>query len=221
MRRRDVLAGLAAAAAPNLAMAAATKTVPLAKALGFLDAYYGLPPAARSRFYLAYVGFRTGRRAPDLKATVISAAGQRTPLVLDRFGAVAHLPSLAELKTSSLEVEDGPKTGFALQARLVAPLAAQLDVGAIEAALAQINQAVVKFAGPISLVVPKITCAVFPDAGPGHATLADGRTAPLPVSQSAFFGSASYFEPASFAGARTVEFARAPAFVALSPHPKT
>jgi hypothetical protein len=218
MRRRSFLTGVAAVSTPTVALAQ-TRTVPLAKALPFLEAYESLTPAEHSRFSLAYMFLRDKKPAPGLKATIIGANGARTPLALDRTGVVMRLPSPAELKSASLEIEGGP-VGLALQVRLVAPPALQFDATLIEAALAQANQAEGKIAGAFALLAPKLTCALFPGAGPAHAAMADGRLSPLPVTQNLLFGQIPYFEPAALAGARAVQLARPPPFVLLGSHPK-
>jgi hypothetical protein len=218
VRRRLFLAGLATAAAPRVALAQ-TRTVPLTKAFAYLENYYGIPAADRSRFFVAYMAVRDRKPAPDLKATIVSPNGSRTPLVLDRGGVVTRLPSLAELKSESLEVE-GEKAGLALQLRLAAPPSLQYEAALVEVALAQANQAVAKLAGVLSLVAPKLTSAYFPDVGPAHALMADGRLASLPVVQTPIFGPVAYFEPTSLVGARTVQLAKPPPFVLLGVHPK-
>src|ERR1035438_2532204 len=185
MHRRFFLAGLAAAA-PAIGLAQ-TRTVPLARAFPFLDAYENLPPSERSRFSLAYMCMRDKKPALGLKATIIGVNGSRTPFTLDGYGLATRLPNLAELKSASLEVE-GPPVNLSLLVRLVAPASLQFQAALIEAALEQANQAQGKIAGPLSLLAPKLTCALFPGVGPAHAVMADGHLAPLPAIQSPQFG---------------------------------
>ncbi|MEJ0065956.1 MAG: hypothetical protein WDM85_11490 [Caulobacteraceae bacterium] len=79
----------------------------------------------------------------------------------------------------------------------------------------------VKFAGALSLVVPKFTAAYFPDAGSAQAIMSDGRIAALPAFTFPSVGPVAYIEPATLAGARTVVFARAPSRILLGGHPKS
>jgi len=221
MRRRSLLLALAAAAAVPGAALADVQRIPLVKAFNLLDVYLGLPPAERTRFYLAYRALKDKRPDPAARATIVTANGARTPVVLDGAGLVLHLPTLAELKSAAvLEVED-PTLRLGLELRPVIALSTRVDVGALVLAMAQVNAAVAKLAGPLSIVAPKLTCAYFPDSGGGSALLADGRTTPLPVTPAPFIGPVPYFDSAAAAGARTVLLARTPSRILLGAHPKS
>jgi hypothetical protein len=220
MRRRDLLATLvAAAAAPGLAFAGGAKTLALSKAFPYLDAFLGLAPAQRSRFYIAYRAMRGPHPAPDAKAVIVAPGGARTPLALDREGGVIRLPSLAELKGGvSLEIED-PTVRIGPELRPAVAASTHVDVGELAAALAQLNVAVGKIAGALSFAVPKMTAAYFPGAAGGQWVSADGHAAPLPTFTSPV-GPLLYFEPAAAPGAKTVTFAKAPSRILLGGHPK-
>src|ERR1019366_9262277 len=102
MRRRDLVGGLilTAVVAPGLAWAG-TKSVPLSKAFPYLDAFFAYPAVRRSRFYIVFVARRGVKPAPDFKAVIVEAGGQRAPLVLDGGGRVLRLPTLAQLKSGA------------------------------------------------------------------------------------------------------------------------
>jgi len=221
MHRRHLLALAAAAAALPAAARADTQTLALAKAFPLLDTYFGLPPAERSRFYLAYRAMRDKRPTADVHAVLVAPTGARTPVAFDRQGLVLRLPSLAELKSSArFEIDGAPFKLFPELRCSMAP-ATRLDPAALSQALVQANAAIVKVAGALSVMVPKLTAVYFPDAGTGQAVQSDGRATPLPVFTAPIFGPVAYFEPAKDAGAKAVLLTRAPSRILLGGHPKT
>ena len=221
MRRRHLLALIATAlAAPPLALAADVRTVPIDKAFPFLAAYLGLPAAQRSRFYLAYRAMRDKHPALDARATIIAVNGARTPMLFDRVGAVARLPSLAELKSAAnVEIDSAPFQ-LGVELRCATAPSTRIDVAELSAALVQVNLAVSRVAGAFSLIVPKLTAAYFPDAVGAQALMSDGRSIALPVFAAPIFGQVPYIEPAMLAGAKTVVLAKAPSRIVLGGHPK-
>jgi hypothetical protein len=221
MRRRHLLAFLAAfAASPRVALADGPKTVPIDKAFPYLATYLGMPVGQRSLFYLAYRAVRDKHPAPDARATIVAPNGARTPVVFDRVGAVARLPSLAELKSAAnVEIDSAPFQ-LGIELRCAMPPSTRIDVGAISASLNQVNSAVSRFAGALALIVPKLTAAYFPDAAGAQVVMADGHAVPLPVFSSPAIGVVPYIEPGALAGARMVVLARAPSRIVLGGHPK-
>jgi hypothetical protein len=221
MRRRQLLGFLAiAAAAPRVAFADA-RTISLDKAFPYLAAYLAMPAAERSHFYLAFRAYRDKHPVGDVAATVVAANGVRTPIAFDRQGNVTRLPDLATLKSGArVEIASAPFQLFP-ELRCATPPTIRIDVAQLAVALAQVNNAVVKFAGALSLVIPKFTAAYFPDAGVGQAIMADGRSAALPAFMYPSVGRVAYIEPATLAGARAVVFAKAPSRIVLGSHPKT
>lgn len=219
-----MLGGLFAAAAilPARAAWAAPQSVKLTQAFRYLEDYLSLPPGKRDRFHLAYYAVRDRRFAPDLRAVVVSADGKRTPLALERDAKVAQLPTLAQLRSSTLEIDAAPdeKVGLALQLEPNMPIATHVDAFVLSASIAQCEAAVASLAGVMSFAAPKIVSALFPGAVSGQALLGDGRAQPLPVTNNRFYGALPYFEPASLAGARSLTLTRAPSRILLSGHPK-
>jgi len=219
MNRRHLLALAAAAAAVPALAWADDNHLPLGKAFPMLDIYLGLPPAERSRFYLAYRAVRDKRPTADAHAAIVAANGVRAPVAFDRLGAVIRLPSLRELKTAQFEIEGAPFKLFPEIRCAMAP-AVRLDPAALALALAQVNAAVAKVAGALSVMAPKLTAAFFPDAGGGQAVLSDGRATPLPVFKAPIFGPVAYFEPGKAVGVKAVLLTRAPSRILLGGHPK-
>jgi hypothetical protein len=206
---------------PSLARAT-TQSVGLTKAFAYLDSYMSLPAAKRDRFHMAYYGFRDRKFAPDLKATIVASNGKRSPLVLDRDARVAQLPSLVELRTSSLEFDVAPneKVGLSLELEPNLAPSTHIDAKALAASIAQTEAAVASIAGVLSFAAPKIVGALFPGAGTGQVLLDNGQTQPLPNIVNRFWGALPYFEPQSLANAHTLVLARAPSRILLSGHPK-
>lgn len=221
MRRRQVLGFLAiAASTPQVAFADA-KTVSIDKAFPYLSAYLAMPVADRSQFYLAFRAYRDKHPVAGVAAAIVAANGARTPIAFDRAGIVTtRLPDLAVLKSGALIEFDSAPFELGPELRCATPPATHVDVHDLTLALAQVNAAVVKFAGALSFVIPKFTTAYFPDAGAAQALMADGRTAALPAFSWPAVGAVSYIEPATLTGARTVVFARPPSRILLGGHPK-
>jgi hypothetical protein len=218
-RRLLVFAAAAAAALPALAWAD-DNHLPLAKAFPLLDTYLGLPPAERSRFYLAYRAVRDKKPVAGVHATLVAANGARSPVGFDGLGVVTRLPSLAELKSGATFEIAGAPFKLVPELRCAMAPAMRLDPTTLALALVQVNAAVQKVAGALSLMVPKLTAAYFPDAGGGQTLLGDGRTTPLPVFTAPIFGQIAYFEPAKAVGAKAVLLTRAPSRILLGGHPK-
>lgn len=225
MRRRDLVGGLimGAATLPTFARASAVKSVGLTKAFPYLDAFLAYPAAKRTRFYIAFVARRGTKPAPDFRATIVAAGGQRTPLTLDHEGRVEQLPTLAQLRGgATLECDpSAADVKLGLELRPAAAAATHVDPNDLNLALAQANAAAASIAGVMSFAVPKLDTVYFPGAGGGEAVFAGGRAAPLPVTVNQIAGKVPYFEPASSAGARDVVLAKAPSRMLIGPHPKT
>lgn len=221
MRRRHLLALLAAvAASPPLAVAADFKIVPIDKAFPFLAAYLALPVAERSRFYLAYRAMRDKHPALDARAMIIAPNGARTPMIFDHIGAVARLPSLAELKSAAnVEIDSAPFQ-LGVELRCATAPSTRIEVAELVASLAQVNLAVSRVTGALSLIIPKLTAAYFPDAVGAQALMGDGHVVALPVYTAPIIGQVPYIEPGMLAGAKTVMLARAPSRIVLGGHPK-
>jgi hypothetical protein len=195
--------------------------VPLAKAFPYLAAYYGLAADQRSHFYIGYRAVRNRRPISEFSATIVGPGGAATPLAVDARGFVTRPPSAEQMKAGGDLVIATPDANLGLELRASIAPAAQVETGALAAALAQVNTDIAKFAGALSLVAPKMTAAYFPDAGVGRAVLADGQASPLPVFASPIVGPVAYFEPASQSAARMVVLSRAPSRIVLGAHPKT
>ena len=223
MRRRHLLALLRRGRRPPPCslFAADVKTVPIDKAFPYLATYLGMPVGQRSLFYLAYRAVRDKHPAPDARATIVAPNGARTPVVFDRVGAVARLPSLAELKSAANVEMDSAPFQLGVELRGAPPPSTRIDVAELVASLAQVNLAVGKVAGAFSLIIPKLTTAYFPDAAGAQALLADGRSIALPIYSAPIIGQVPYIEPGTLAGAKTVMLARAPSRIVLGGHPKT
>ena len=219
MRRRDLLAFIAAAVAAPLPALADDQRVALAKAFPMLEQYLGVPAAERSRFYLSYRAVRDKRPTSDAHGAIV-AGGAAVPLAFDHAGFVTHLPSLAELKSNADLVMTGAPFKLQLEARCAIAPSTHIDPNELAAALAQANAAVAKIAGPMAAIIPKLTAAFFPDAGGGHALFADGHQAPLAVFNAPALGPVPFFEPGKAAGAKAVLLTKAPSRILLGGHPK-
>ena len=221
MRRRELVAFIAAAAAAPTAVLADDQRLALSKAFPMLEQYLDVPASERSRFYLAYRATRDKHPVADARAAIVGPGGAAIPLAFDHAGFLTtRLPSLAELKGASQFVMAGQTFKLLPEARCAIAPSTRIDATELAAALAQANAAIAKIAGPAAMLIPKMAAAFFPDAAGGRAQLANGKESPLPVFNAPNFGPVAFFEPAKTAGARAVVFAKAPSRVLLGGHPK-
>jgi hypothetical protein len=213
--RRIFFSGLgvaALAALPGAALAAAKDPVKLAKAYPYLDAFLKLPAAQRSRFHPAYYLMVAGKPPVGLHFYIIDG-GQRSPLVIEPDGRLAHTPTLAQLQGSAQFWADVPaetKIGLRLEIQANLPPAVQLDCHELSLAITQAGDAVKSIAGPMAFAAPKITVAAFPGAVGGAALLPDNRRYPLAVGK---FG--PFYDPSKAPGATKVSLTHAPSRILL------
>ena len=220
MRRRDLIALIAASAAAPTTALADDDHVALGKAFPMLEQYLTVPAGERSRFYLVYRATRDKRPVSDAHGAIVSPGAAAVPLSFDRSGFLTtRLPSLAQLKGGAQLVTTGAPFKLAAEARCAIAPSTRIDVGELAAALAQANAAIAKVAGPMAALF-KMTATYFPDAAGGRAVLADGRESALPVFDAPSFGKVAFFEPGKTPGAKAVVFAKAPSRILLGGHPR-
>lgn len=202
-------------ARPAQSAAEAGRSVPVSRIFSYLDRYYGLPAAQRSRFRLAYA-LKVNNRPFTGSAWYVSPSGQRTPVPLDANGLIGRLPTLAQLRNEqerfTMDVPSGSR--FSMQMQIVpnVPPSTEMDAAALAASVTQVNQALRSAAGLMRFAVPTFTRVVFPGTRGGAAVMADGSTRPLPTA-----GGAASFTPSEMSGARSVRFDAAPPTVLLAP----
>jgi hypothetical protein len=213
----------AAVAAPALVPTAWAKPsvtrIPLADAFLLLDYYLALKPAQRDRFYPAYRAVRDKKPTSDVAARIVHRDGTSTPLAVDAGGWVTELPSLEQLKRRDSFEVDGKPFDFSMEMRARVPPAAQMPTADLLAALAQVNAALVSFAGGDSSAVGRLTCIYFPDAGSGRALTPAGER-PLPSFDFPLIGVTPYFEPGRLAGASAVALEKPPSRILLAGPPR-
>jgi hypothetical protein len=214
-RRTLLITGLAAAAAPTMALAGGgPRTVPAKKLFPFFDLYLGLRPADRSHFVMAYYLRRDGKPWSGSGFTLLGADGARTALPVEANGRFQRMPSLADLKANAM-VEVPPqgegKFQLSMEMEALAPMAEVMNPGDFTAAIIQVGAAIKKNAGVLSLVAPKITQVVFVGVPAGTAVLPGGKTAALPL-----FETLPAYRPATLQGVTELRFPRAPARALLA-----
>jgi hypothetical protein len=184
---------------------AADKMIDPNKVFPYLQAYWKLPPAERSRFAPAYVFRHNGQPLAVPVAIVQGAASNPIPLRAD--GRVGRLPTLAELDGGKLHVGLDEKDKFtsSMQVEALVKPAAQMEVRDLVAAIDQATAGEKKVAGFVGFMAPKLTEVGFEGVSSGEIRFADGHKAPLPV-ESGF----PVFAPAKFPGAVTLVFPKAP-----------
>lgn len=215
LNRRNLLgAGVAAGVivSPAAVMAAAPAPVKLSKVFPYLDVYLKIAPAQRSHFAAAYYFVQDGKPVASGKAFIVDPSGARTPLALGADGRALRLPTLAQLQTGTLAIDNptGGKFGVRLELHAVTPLAPRLDAHDLDLAITECRAAVAKIAGALSFAAPKISSAEFVGAGSGQGQLADGRAVALPVA-----AGVPYYSPAKMAAVKAIVLAHAPSKILL------
>lgn len=214
MIRRAVLAAALCAVAFAAEAADKTKTVEIKKVFPYLDAYYALPPALRTKFQLAY-GFKTtGGPASVVRLAYVGADG-RTPAPLAENGKVLRLPTAQMLKDghkAELTAPDGVKVGVELDVQPSMRPAAEIDAHELSAAVAQAAEGVRRSAGVLGFAAPKMQRVTFQGGQGGVMVNAAGKSTPLAVVKGA-----PVFDPAAAPDARWIRFSRAPAMMSIGP----
>jgi hypothetical protein len=211
--RRLILAGLLATAATPI-LAAGRKLVDVGKVFPYLENYWKLPAAERSRFTVAYYLQRDGKPASGVKAAVVQGA-TRTPIGVGAGGRVSPLPTLAQIRSGAkIEFDVANDVRFSMNLT-IEPLmrpAAELNAGDLALSVTQAAKGARKVAGLMGMAMPAITAVHFKGAAGGQVIDVTGRAVALPVA-----GGAPVFEPSKHPGARTVKFSRAPTQMTLGP----
>lgn len=213
--RRLALAGAFAALIPALIPAVAhadERTVPLTKGFPYLKEYWALPPGERSHFVLAYYVELDGRIANGVTAAILDGA-QRTALSFDALGKITPLPG-ADLMRRDAQLRvvwpAGHKMAVNMRLEPTARPATVLSAPDLALAVAQGAKALKKVAGPLGLVVPRLTKVGLFGAPRGEAVSADGTAVALPQKDGAL-----YFVPADHPRATSLRLAGAPSRLQL------
>lgn len=201
LSRRTLLAAALslAAAAPA---AAEERRVPAKKVFPYFDAYLRIPPAQRSGFTLGYAlkGARpTGMWLIDGET--------RTPVGIAADGRLLHRPTLHQVENGDVLVAGQAKAKYSIRLQLE-PLAAptsDMDAASLAAAVSQASAAIKTLAGPLRLVLPKLTAIRFIGGTGGELVYADGRRVVLPMEKGQ-----AVFKPAAHPAARKIHFANPP-----------
>ena len=217
MRRVIGLAAAAVAALWAHALNAAetgmkSRDVEASKVFAYLDTYLSLPPDQRTGFALSYRFKAPGAQTPPRLYLLRGAEQIVLPIAAD--GRVELLPSLADLKARAhvlLQAPEGIKVSETLDLMATQPMRADYAATDFNVGLEQVNRAVKKIAGPLSLMAPKMTKVVFVGAGSGELIDAAGHAQPLPMS-----ADGPAFSPMSMPSARAIRLARAPVRIAFA-----
>jgi hypothetical protein len=195
---------LAAIATPALA----EKVGPAAKAFPYLEKFLKVPASERARVKLGYTLSLKDKPLANLKATLIEANGVRTPLPVNASGAFERLPTLAQLEGGAklaLDLPEDAKVGTTLNFATQLNPATEYDTRDLAATVSEANTVIGKAAGPMGMLLPKMTGIAFVKAVGGVAVFADGRTQPLPLIKET-----PYFRPEDFKGAVRVKLTKSP-----------
>lgn len=205
-RRALIASALALAATPALA-AAEKKTVEVGKAFPYLENYWKIPAAERSRFAVVYYLSRDSKPAVGLTGAIVQGA-TRTPFSTGAGGRAMRLPTLAQIKAKAkLELEAPASAKFSVS-MVIEPTtrpAAELSAADLALSVTQAAKGAKKVAGLMGMAMPTLDRIVFKGVTAGTVVHDDGRTAPLRVVKGL-----PVFEPGKLKTAKTLRFARAP-----------
>ncbi len=207
--RRTLLTAAVAFAVPAVAFADdKKKPAPLKKVFPYYDLYLGIPAAERTKFALVYYLKINGKAAAGQTLWAVSATGVRTALTTGPDGRFTKMPSLADMKTGTVDAQKAKPTdqyAVSMEMQPLVRLSETVPAADLTAAMEQCNTAIRKRAGVIGFAVPRMEQIVFPN-GAGAVVLAGGNTAPMPLVRTA-----PAFKPAAHPGAVAVKFSRVPA----------
>jgi hypothetical protein len=195
---------MAAIATPALA----EKIGPAAKAFPYLEKFLKVPVGERGRVRLGYALSLDDKPLANLKATLIEANGARTPLPVNASGAFERLPTLAQLEGGaklSLDLPEDVKVGTTLNFETQLKPATEYETRDLAATVTEANTVIGKAAGPMGMLLPKMSGIAFVKAAGGVAVFADGHTQPLPLIKET-----PYFRPEDFKGAVRVKLTKSP-----------
>lgn len=158
-------------------MAQEFRSIPVDKVLTFWDKYLSLPYDKRDGFLLKYKIFtKNNQKIPKIE---ISNNGIVSPINLEKDGTIINMPSLANFKTTKVNVYGKTKIMVGLDAIPLIPLANRIKVSSLQNALLDYKEGI-KIGGPAAaLIAPKLNSIVFYGANSGEAIFPDGRKIPL------------------------------------------
>lgn len=171
----------AAAAGPAEAGQALTRST--LRAFPFLDLFYKLAPARRSRFSVAY---RWRAIAPDGDSwtpaqVALVFAGEVRPIASSPLGWLERAPTAEELARRPPVRLAGPvgwRFGMILAPQLSVPAGSRVDAADVLAAADQFEQGT-HAAGPLTVVIPHFRRVLFVGAAGGRLVDGRGRSTPI------------------------------------------
>jgi hypothetical protein len=211
--RRWLVLGIALAAASSAWAADRVVTVELKKVFPYLNAYYDLPAAARTRFELVY-RLTAGGGTAGVRM-FYAGAGDRVAAPLAADGRVMRLPSPAMYKTGyNVEASAPAGTKFAIAMSVEPSMrpAPEVDARELAAAVRQAAEGVRRSAGVFGFAAPKMERVVFKGAQGGVLVTTSGQSRPLAVVKGS-----PVFDPAKASDAVRIRFSRAPTTMAIGP----
>jgi hypothetical protein len=206
-------AALAGPAAAQEAQTPAQKTVQATKVFRYLDKFYQVSPADRSKLKVSFY-LRDGTRSAYGHHPVLVDGDQRTPLPLAPDGRFERLPTLEQLLRKPLLVIDAPPDArFHNDIEITAAIkpAQEIDAAEVKLAIGQVGAVLRDTVGALAILAPPIR-ASFPGAGWGVAVSASGAQTPLPT-----VGDIPVYDPGVQRNAVKLRFAHPPLKVDLTP----
>ena len=205
------------AVAPAAIAAPALRTVtrPASRVFPFLDLYYRLDPARRTRFSVAYRwrAVASGGAWRPVAATLavgeVSVAVPHSPL--GWFDRVPTVQELAAHPVVRLEAPAGERLSMILAPQLEVRRGAAMDPAEIVAAAEEFERGV-HAAGPLAVVVPRFVRVLFVGGEGASLVDAQGRATPIAPVKGELFAPL-----AALRAAAAVRFEVAPERVLLLP----
>jgi len=164
------------------AQATETKTVTVGKLFPYLGSYYGLAPADRSQFHLAYRLQVDGAKADQIRL-VMQDGSNAVPIGLDPTGHLSPLPTVAQLKANAPLIvtrPDDAKIRISLDAAPNLPMAQTMDARILALAVSQALAGSKTLAGLFAMAMPTLDRVDFQGVTSGEVTLANGTVKALP-----------------------------------------
>ncbi len=188
--------------APN-AYAQNAKVLPANKLYGFYDKFLELPAQKRDHIKIQYgLVIKEGK----LEGLNLIYKGQKSKIEYDKNGKILTYPSYDALKNGQVEIIGVKQGGFSVDAIPLIPISNRIDVALIRDAINDLHSSL-SVAGPLAVLVPKLSSIKFVGANAAFAVFGDGRKVPITENNKGVI-----FNPSlpKYKGAVNVEFSQTP-----------
>jgi len=213
-----------AQAGPTTVNGITTQTASASDAFPGLRGFLNMPQAERSQINVYYV-LRVKHVDPATVHISLTSEGKTIPLTLQSDGRISPLPTRDQLNGGATVSISGPESAsvaMKLHVYSTQPLARTYDAVGLAKGVKQGNAAMVKIAGALALMLPKLDRVYFVGGGDAVCELSNGQKVPLPrtTQKGEYPIGTSYFVPSEISGALKINLSAQPSQVHFDNTPK-